>query len=133
MSENKHLVERIFSELAKGNGRPFVDSMADDFTWIVKGTTAWSGTYRGKEAVRTELLDPLLAQFASPYTNTARRIIAEGDHVVVECQGNVTTSAGKRYDNTYCYVLRLAGGRLKELTEYLDTELVTAALEPPPR
>ena len=133
MSENKRLVEHIFSELARGNGAPFADSMAEDFTWTIKGTTAWSGTYHGKQAVRTELLDPLFAQFADRYTNTARRIIADGDHVVVEAQGKVTTKAGKRYDNTYCFVLRLADGKLAELTEYLDTELVTAALEPPPQ
>jgi ketosteroid isomerase-like protein len=133
MSENKRLVEHIFAELAKGNGRPFADTMADDFTWTIKGRTAWSRTYRGKAAVRSELLDPLFAQFADQYTNTARRIIADGDHVVVEAEGKVTTKGGKRYDNAYCFVLRLADGRLRELTEYLDTELVTAALEPPPQ
>jgi ketosteroid isomerase-like protein len=131
MTENKRIVERIFAELATGNGTPLVEAMADDFTWSIKGTTAWSGTYRGKQAVRTELLGPLLAQFADRYTNTAQRIIAEGDHVVVECQGSVTTTAGLRYGNAYCYVIRLAGGKLVELTEYLDTELVTAVLEPP--
>jgi ketosteroid isomerase-like protein len=131
MSENKRIVEHIFAELAKGNRTAFADRMADDFTWTIKGTTAWSGTYRGKAAVRSELLDPLFAQFADQYTNTARRIIAEGDHVVVEAEGKVTTKSGRRYDNAYCFVLRLADGKLRELTEYMDTELVTAALESP--
>src|SRR5215510_11381178 len=127
-AENKQLIQNIFSELAKGNGKPFVEAMADDFCWTVTGSTKWSRTYRGKEAVLSELLRPLNFQFADQYTNTAHRFIAEDDFVVVECRGRVTTKAGTPYNNTYCFVCRLAGGKLRELTEYLDTELVAAAL-----
>lgn len=126
--ENKQLVERIFADLASGDGRAFIDSMADDVCWNIKGGTKWSRKYAGKQVVRRELLDPLFAHFADRYTNTAERIIAEGDHVVVQAQGRVLTKAGKRYDNEYCYVIRFADGKMRELTEYLGTELVTAAL-----
>src|SRR5262245_13302583 len=128
--ENKRLMQHIFFELSKGNGKPFVESLANDFCWTITGTTEWSGTYSGKQAVITELLKPLFSRFADRYTNTAHRFIAEGDYVVVECRGRVTTRAGKPYNNTYCWVCRIAGGKLLELTEYLDTELVTAVLGP---
>jgi len=127
-AENKQLMQNIFSELSKGNGKPFVESLADDICWTIIGSTKWSRTYRGKEAVLTELLRPLFAQFADQYTNTAHRFIAEDDYVVVECRGRVTTKSGTPYINTYCWVCRVADGKLRELTEYLDTELVTAAL-----
>ena len=127
-AENKQLMQDIFSELSKGNGKPFVESLADDFCWTITGSTKWSRTYRGKEAVGAELLRPLFAQFADQYTNTANRFIAEGDSVVVERRGRVTTKSGKPYNNTYCWVSRVADGKLQEPTEYLDTELVTAAL-----
>lgn len=130
-AENKQLMQDIFSELAKGNGKPFVDSLADDICWTVTGTTRWSKTYRGKQAVLTELLGPLVSQFADQYTNTAHRFIAEGEYVVVECRGRVTTKSGKQYNNTYCWVCRIAEGKLQELTEYMDTELVTKALGNP--
>lgn len=130
-ARNKQLMEAIFSELSSGNTKPFRDAMADDFRWTVTGSTRWSGTYRGKHAVLSELFAPLFAQFAGRYTNTADRFIAEGDHVVVECRGRVTTKAGTPYNNTYCYVCRLADGKLRELTEYFDTQLVATALAPP--
>ena len=129
--ENKQLLQTIFAERATGNHVPFRDAMADDFTWTVIGTTPWSGTYRGKRAVLTELTGPLLDQFGDDYTATAERFIAEGEHVVVESRGRVTTRAGKPYNNTYCFVFRVADGKLRELTEYCDTQLVVTALGPP--
>lgn len=121
----------IFSELSKGNSKPFVENLADDVRWTIAGTTAWSKTYTGKQAVLTDLLEPLRAQFAGTYTAAAQRVIAEGDHVVVEGRGNVTTKAGKPYNNAYCWIYRIANSKIAEITEYLDTELVTAALGPP--
>ncbi|MFL6661404.1 MAG: nuclear transport factor 2 family protein [Rhizobacter sp.] len=129
--ENKQLMQDIFAELAKGNGRPFVDAMADDFSWIIPGHSSWSRAWRGKQAVREQLLKPLFARFADTYTNQAHRYIAEGEHVVVECRGNVMTKSGHRYDNHYCYVCRIVDGRLRELTEYMDTELAAAVLGAP--
>jgi uncharacterized protein len=127
MSENKELMQRVFAGLARGDGGPFVESLADDFAWTIIGTTSWSGTYRGKRAVLTDLLKPLMARFAD-YRNTAQRFVAEGDHVVVECRGEAMTQAGKPYNNTYCWVCRVSDGWLRELTEYADTELMTSAL-----
>lgn len=101
-TENTQLMRRICAGLAEGDGRPLAESLADDFRWTIIGTTKWSGTYEGKQAVLDDLFRPLLAQFADMYTNTAQRFIAAGDHVVVECSGRATTTDGKPYHNTYC-------------------------------
>ena len=127
-SGNKQLLATIFDGLARGDARAFRESLADDFTWVLTGTTAWSGTYRGKEAVLRELMQPLFANFAGTYTNRATRIVGEGEVVVVECEGSVETKQGGRYDNRYCWVCIVRGGRLAQVTEYMDTELVTRAL-----
>ncbi len=130
-AENKALMEEVFDALAQGNGAPFVEALGDDVCWRIIGSTEWSGTWEGKTAVREKLLDPLFAQFATRYRNTTVRLIAEDDYVVIECRGDVTTKAGRPYRNTYCYVCRMDGGKVKELTEYCDTELLTKALTPP--
>lgn len=129
---NRHLIEGIFGQLAQGNGRALVDAMDDDFCWTLTGSSTWSGTWRGKQAVREQLLAPLFAQFEGTYTNTAERVIADGEQVAVLCRGHVGTKAGRRYDNQYCFVFRVVDGRLKEVVEYLDTALVDAVLQPPP-
>jgi ketosteroid isomerase-like protein len=127
-SDNKQLMREIFAELAKGNGKPFRDSMADDFRWTITGSSPWSGTWQGKQEVTDKLLRPLFARFADTYTSEARRFIAEGNYVVVECRNRVTTKTGEPYCNAYCFVCRFADGKLHELTEYMDTELAVAAL-----
>ena len=48
--ENKEMMQEVFAELAKGNGRPFMDMLGDDIRWTVMGTGPWSRTYEGKRA-----------------------------------------------------------------------------------
>jgi ketosteroid isomerase-like protein len=130
-ASNKMFMQHIFSEMAKGNRKPFADAMAEDFCWTITGSSTWARTYRGKAAVRAELLDPLFAQFADEYYSSAQRFIAEDDYVVVQCRGKVTTKKGEPYHNSYCFVVRLAGGKMRELTEYMDTALTVRVLVAP--
>ena len=130
-AENKALVAHIFEARLRGDPGPFIDAMADDFVWRIIGTTAWSGDYIGKANVRERLTKPLYAQLTAPTRLTPKRILADGDCVVVECEGDATTIRGDRYANTYCMVIRLADGKLRELTEYMDTALVDRVLHPP--
>ena len=132
-AENKQLMESVFGQLATGNGQPFMDALADDASWTVIGSSDWSGTYTGKREIIDQLMRPLFAQFADQYTARAIRIVAEEDVVVVEARGQVNTKVGKPYNQTYCYVFRMADSKVRELTEYLDTELVSQALQMPER
>jgi ketosteroid isomerase-like protein len=125
---NKQLMQRIFSELSKGDSGALIESMADDFVWTVTGSTKWSGAYNGKQTVLTELFAALRAKLDGQYTNTAHRFIAEGDFVVVEARGSSRTKSGLPYDNHYCFVCRIKGGRLREIVEYGDTQLVAEVL-----
>lgn len=130
-ARNKQLMQDIFAELSQGNSKPFIDAMADDFRWIMTGTTSWSRTYEGKQAVLTELFPPLRAKIAGKIRSVAHRFIADGDYVVVEARGQNMTRAGLPYENSYCLVYRIVDGKMREVTEYLDTELVTAVLGDP--
>jgi len=102
--------------------------MADDFSWTVTGTTPWSRTYKGKQTVLGELFGPLAERVVTPMMTIPRRVIADGEFVVVEAEGQNTTRDGRPYNNRYCFVFRVREGKLREVTEYFDTELVTKAL-----
>jgi len=128
-ADNKQLIQQVFAELGKGNARPFVGSFADDVKWTIVGTTKWSRTYQGKKAVLDELLRPLSDRLTAPVAVTAHRVIADDDLVVVEASGAATTKTGRPYNNTYCWIFRLADGKVVEITEHLDTALVASALD----
>jgi len=127
---NRTTITSIFEAMSRGETRPFGEAMADDFTWRMTGTTAWSGNYTGRTEVE-QMLRILRQQWATQYKSTPSRIFADGDHVIVETRGDVVTKRGKAYNNTYCFVIRMRDDKMVDLTEYFDTELVTAALEPP--
>ena len=130
MEENRQLLQRIFQEMSMGDSRPFVSALADDVTWKVMGRTQWSGTYRGKQTVLNELLRQLQSRLADRYRASADRIIAEGPYVVVQAHGQAMTTAGTPYNNEYCFIYRIENGQIKEVTEYLDTDLLKTAFSP---
>ena len=131
-SDNKTALQAVFDALAAGDTRPFGALMADDCVWFTPGESAWSGTWRGKQAMGEQLFAPLYKRFEGKYTNQAVRFIAEGDVVVVEARGRATLKSGGDYNNTYCFVCEFrADGKLRQVTEYMDTDLAMRVLGAP--
>jgi ketosteroid isomerase-like protein len=130
-ASNKERLEYLFSETAKGNGRPFLEALAEEAQWTLLGTTPWAGTYRGKEMILNHLIGPLRRALESPIKTHAVRFIAEGDFVCVQARGDNTTRSGEPYRNTYCFVFEFKDGEIRAITEYADTALINAVLGPP--
>ncbi|MGY2010768.1 nuclear transport factor 2 family protein [Nocardia gipuzkoensis] len=128
--ENKKLLADIFEQMSLGNTRALSDAMADDFRWVFPGDWSWSGTWEPKSAVLAGLLRPLMAQFTE-YRSTAELILAEDDRVVVRARAQAVTTRGETYDQIYCFLFRVADGKLREVVEYCDTALVERVLTRP--
>jgi len=126
-TENKQLIQNMFAELSKGNADAFLNNLSDTLRFTIIGTTKFSGTFNGKQEFINKVLAPLSSQLEGGLTITPENVIAEGDTVAMQARGKSTTKTGKSYNNTYCQVFRIANGKMQEVTEYLDTELVTAA------
>ena len=126
---NKQLLQDIYAQISRGNLQPLLDSMADDIQWTIIGSTAVSGTSRGKQEVIDKLLKPVRSRLADgPIVFQPERFIAEGEYVVMQAHGRATALSGKPYNNTYCIVCRIVDGKVKERVDYVDTELITSAL-----
>ena len=61
------------------------------------------------------------------------RFIADDRWVVVEARGDMETKAGERYDNYYCLIYRIEGGKIHEIREYQDSTLCERVLGPFPQ
>jgi ketosteroid isomerase-like protein len=123
-AENKQLMRNIFASLAEGDSQTLIDSMDDNIRWKIAAEGAWSRTFESKQAVITQLFGLLQTKIATRLRILAYRFIAENDLVVVEARGkNNISKSGVPYDNSYCFVFRIAEGKVQEVTEYSDTEL----------
>lgn len=71
-----------------------------------------------------------MAQFTG-YRIAAETIVAEGDRVVVRARAEGVTTRGESYDQTYCFVFRVADGKLRDVFEYCNTALVERVLTRP--
>ncbi|WP_433655527.1 nuclear transport factor 2 family protein [Nocardia sp. CA-128927] len=123
--DNKQLMMAAFADLAQGNTAYLHKLIAEDCRWTVLGTTPWSGTYAGKQAIEN-FLGSVDGRSTGPFVATADRFIAEGDYVV-QFHGHATTE-GRPYDNIYCWVCHMSDGQLRELTEYRDSQLAMTTL-----
>lgn len=127
---NKRLMQEIFAELETGRGTLFAASLADHVVLRVTGQSSWSRTFVGKDAVLRDLYGYVRSRVEKGSRTQALHFVAEGDHVVVEARGRMTTKAGERYDNEYCLIYRLEGGKIVEMREYCDSQLCEQRLGP---
>ena len=70
----------------------------------------------------------MFGQLKAGIRATVDSVIAEGDQVAVQLRGEAETQDGRPYNNTYCHVFTIREGLVREVTEYFDTELVSADL-----
>lgn len=126
IAENKQIVLDFYDAGARGDMDACFALLADDITWTNIGTTKFSGTYAGKQALVEQLLGPLFGQLKAGIASAIERLTAEGDVVVAQTAGTAETHDGRPYNNTYCQVIRIRDGKIAEVKEYFDTALVDA-------
>mgnify|MGYP001816273400 CR=1 FL=1 len=122
--DNKRIVASFFAAGNQGDMDTCLGLMADDVRWTNMGSTRFSGTFEGKQAVLEDLLGPLFGRLRNGIVSEVEDMIAEGDRVVVLSRGTAETVDGKPYNNRYCQIMRLRNGRIVAVTEYMDTALV---------
>jgi uncharacterized protein len=123
-AENKKVVADMFAAWSRGQGG-FLDLLADDVHWTVIGSTAVSREYKSKKEFIEGAVKPLGEKIGGAIQPKLRDIIADGDRVVLQWDGTATGKNGTAYHQTYCWVMRIENGKVKEGTAYLDTELIS--------
>ncbi len=126
MTSARDIAATFFDKLCSGDFPGGFNSMSDDATWSIIGTTAMSKTFT-KASMIAELV-PMLSTFPEPVTMGVDEIIAEGDRAVVLAHVAGVGPYAPYKQATYCFVLRTGGGKVREIVEYLDTVAVEEAI-----
>lgn len=128
IDENRRIVEAFYEANNRGDMDAFLALLGDDLTWTNIGTTKYSGTFEGKRNVIENLFGLVFGQLKAGIRATVDNVIAEGDFVAVQLRGEAETKDGRPYNGTYCHVFRIRDGLIRDVTEYLDTELASTVL-----
>ena len=126
IAENKQVVLDFYEAGARGDMDACFALLADDVTWTNIGSTKFSGTYIGKQALAENLLGPLFVELKAGISSQIEQLTAEGDIVVAQTSGNAETRDGTPYNNTYCQVIRIRDGRIAAVKEYMDIALIVS-------
>jgi uncharacterized protein len=125
---NKEFVKRTWETLLGGDVEAALANFSDDVTWFITGKLEGvSGLKKGKEAVRA-FLGGVTQAFPGGLKTEFKKSYGEGDTVIVELVNRGTSATGKPYENEYCFVFELAGGKIRAIREYVDVEKAKIAL-----
>jgi ketosteroid isomerase-like protein len=114
--------------MSVGNVASLIEALDENVSWTVAGTTKHSGTFLGKNNVLNNLVSEVEGKLKAPVKMSVKRVIAEGNYVVVESAGTATTVSGHSYQNAYCEVYKVINKRITEVIIYLDTAAVESLL-----
>ena len=120
---NKKIVLDAYAALNAGDAAGYFERMVDDVRMTFFGTHRMARTFHGKDDFIKNFVPVMREQLDRPAKLQITHVIAEGDQVVVEAQGEARTTDGRDYNNAYCMVLELKNGKITEIREYMDTEL----------
>ena len=128
LEENKRLVLETWEALRRGDVKAAFASMTDDVTWRIPGMIGpVSGLKRGKSEI-IEFLRWAAKTFPPGMRTEVCGVYAEAGTVVLELVNRSTTAKGKPYENEYCFVFEVEGGKVRHVREYVDTQKVDAIL-----
>lgn len=102
---------------------------SDAVDWTVEGTHPPAGRYRSKSESRARTFARLAPLMRGPLTLRVEQILIDGDRAAVELRSAAIARNGKRFDNRYCWILRVAGGKIVEVRAYLDSALVRQVID----
>jgi ketosteroid isomerase-like protein len=120
----KDFITQLFNRWEQGDGQSFFNALAEDIRWTAIGNTPISGTCTSRTEYLEKVYRPLFAFFTGPVRCQVRKIIGEGDTVVVQWHGEVATRSGRPYIQEYCWVIEVEGETIKEVYGYFDTAAV---------
>lgn len=121
-TDTKAVLRAYLDALTDGDLDAIANSFDENATWTLHGTLPLSGTRRG----RAEIME-FLVSAGSLYQQGTQQfafgdITAEGERAVLEWRvRGIATATGRAYDNEYCGVFVVRGGRIVEVREYLDS------------
>lgn len=117
---NKQTIADAFDRWAAGGGQFFNEVLAPDAVWTIEGSGPSAGEFRGRDLFLQRAVRPFAGRMSVPVRPIAKRLWAEGNHVIVNWEGEGVARDGAPYRNSYAWIFRMKDGKAVEVTAFLD-------------
>jgi ketosteroid isomerase-like protein len=114
--------------MSNGDAQGQARCLAPDAFTITKGFAGVSGQRNRETMLAT--VDAFREIVPTGFRPKFHKVVAEGDTVVVEWEGNAVLSNGEPYCNQYVFVFTFEGGKIQQLNEYFCTVLADRTILP---
>jgi ketosteroid isomerase-like protein len=128
MTTQRETALRFLEAMGAGDAKTAAECLAPGAITMARNFSNFSGVHDREEIV--SMIANFRALMPSGLHFNIISVIADGDRVAVECDGDAVTSAGSPYRNQYCFVMRFAGDRIKEIHEYFCSKRAEDVLWP---
>lgn len=129
MSEaNKRTALKFLHAMSEADVAGQAECLTDDAFTITKGFAGVSGQRNRDTMLAT--VDAFREIVPTGFRPRIEKVIAEGDTVMVEWEGNAELSDGTPYCNQYVFVFTFGNGKIRQLNEYFCTVLADSAILP---
>lgn len=129
MSEaNKQVALKFLHAMSEGDAAGQAECLTEDAFTNTMGFAGVSG--RRDRATMLATVEAFNDVVPGGFCPQIERVVAEGDTVVIEWQGNAVLANGEDYCNQYVFVFTFEGGRISQLNEYFCTVLADSKILP---
>lgn len=128
IEQNRQTVLAFIAAMSDGDSTKAAECLGPDAVAVTKGHSNFTGSCDRDTIVK--LVGSMKQLVPTGLRVTIRNVIAEGDAVVVEFEGDALTCEGKPYRNQYCMVFTLADGKIVRSHEYFCTKHAEEVLWP---
>lgn len=129
MSEaNKQTALDFINAMSAGDAEGQARCLTRDAMTQTKGFAGVSGTR--DRATMLATVDAFREIVPTGFRPSFHRVVAEGDTVVVEWEGDAVLSDGTPYGNQYVFIFTFRDGLIRQLDEYFCTALADRTILP---
>lgn len=119
---SRQLVLDYFQAVMSSDTAVLTRVLAEDVEWIPPRSAPLDGPFRGREIVLAAMPREGARFFQLPSARAQiRKLVADGDTVVVLYTFRCAANNGRDYTNEYVWVFTCAGGRIVRMEEHSDT------------
>ncbi|MDO8588403.1 MAG: nuclear transport factor 2 family protein [Armatimonadota bacterium] len=128
-SRNKDIAVQFLAALDRDPDR-MPGFLSDNAEYRVIAQLLNVGPFIGKNTIATQFVPMLKQLFPNHLNLEIDNVIAEGNHVAVECRSNAICANGRKYANSYHFLFEFEGDQIRSVKEYTDSQYAKETLMP---